>query len=63
MAFDSLKAESMMPTTMPHNDELVKKHQINGHMHHSSLYTPHAAGHQYAPDMVKAMCGGGKAKK
>lgn len=42
--------------------EQVKQHGA-GHVHHSAMFKPHAAGMQYEQEKVAAMCGGGKVKK
>ena len=63
MAFDKLKPEPAMPTSMQHNDDFIKQHEVNGHMHHSNMIKPNASGHTYNTEIVKRMCGGGYAKK
>ncbi len=63
MAFDKIKPEPAMPTSMQHNDDFIKPHQTGGFQHHSAMIKPNAAGHTYNSDMVKTMCGGGKVKK
>ena len=43
--------------------EAMKKHEDGGHKHHSGEFMKHGAGHQFEQDKVKAMCGGGMAKR
>jgi hypothetical protein len=45
---------------MHHED--VTKHGA-GHKHHSEDFMKHSAGHEFEQDKVRAMCGGGMAKR
>ena len=53
------------PSSTDHEmmNEAVMEHSEGGHKHHSEHYKQHSAGHKLHHDHVKAMCGGGYAKK
>jgi len=46
-----------------HNVHMMEKMEDGGHVHHHKVYGEHAAGHMKHHEHVKAMCGGGMAKK
>jgi len=56
-----LMKEATPPHT--HNVHMMEKMEEGGHVHHHNMYGEHAAGHMKHHDHVKAMCGGGMAKK
>jgi len=59
------QALMMKEATPPHthNVNMMEKLAGDGHMHDHNMYGKHSAGFQKEHDKVKAMCGGGMAKK
>ena len=46
-----------------HNVHMMEKMEEGGHVHHHKMYGEHSAGHMKHHEHVKAMCGGGMAKR
>ena len=46
-----------------HNVHMMENLEEGAHKHHHKTYGEHAAGHKKFHEHVKAMCGGGMAKK
>jgi hypothetical protein len=62
MKGDMFAMEGKLDTNHKHHDDMMMKHEVNGHMHHSKMYSEHKAGHKTNAEQVKAMCGGGYTK-
>jgi hypothetical protein len=48
-------------STMPHQDDMMGKHEVSGHVAHHKHFGKHSAGHKLHHESVKEMCKGGKA--